>query len=90
MPVDRHLSPLRAGTAEQLLEGGQALSLTSGTPRLSRKSRWGWLEERRIQPESGNEGDRMNQRLAEMQQFQHGVATVRHQHQTPMGNQRRN
>src|SRR5918996_1341726 len=48
-------------TVYRILESGQVLSLTSGTSRLSRKSGWVWLEERCVQPESGNEGDRMNQ-----------------------------
>ena len=85
VPGDYYPGPRGIWALEPLLERGQSLSLKSGTPHLSGKPGWGWLEQRRIQPKAGDEGDGMHQRLAEMQQFKHGVTAVGHQHQGPVG-----
>ena len=70
---------------EPLLQSGQARSLEPGPSLLARQP-WGCrLIEGGIQPQAGDEGDRLSQRLAKMQQLQDGVAAVSQERQGAVG-----
>ena len=44
-----------------------------------------WRVEGGVQAQTGNEGDRLGQGLAAVEQVRHGVAVVAHQHQRALG-----
>ena len=52
---------------------------------LTRLTRWRWRIEGGVQAQFGDEGHRLAQRLAAVEQVEDGVAVVPHQHQRPVG-----
>ena len=52
---------------------------------LTRLTGWRWCVQSGVQAQSGDEGDGFTEGLAAVEQIQHGVAVVPHQHQWALG-----
>ena len=81
IPGDGDAGPRGCWVLETLLQSGQARSLEPGPSQLARQP-WGrGIIEGSIQPQAGDEGDRLSHRLAKMQQLEGGIAAVSQEHQ---------
>ena len=69
----------------EFLQCGQTPALDPGTSVLAGQTRRRRFIEARVQTQTGYEGNRLRQRLAEVQQVQDGVAAVPQQHQGTAG-----
>ena len=72
----RHAIPVHIVVAGEVDERGQSLSLDARTSDLSGQSDWWRFVECRVESQPGDEGDRLCQGLAEVEQFECGVVTV--------------
>jgi hypothetical protein len=55
---------------------GQTLALEARSPSLPRTARWGRLVESGIQPETGDEGDRIRELAAAIEELQGSVSPI--------------
>ncbi len=80
VPCDRCPAPACIGAVEEFPERGQSLALETRASHLTGQSSWSGFVERGVQPQSGDEGNGLGHRLAEVEQVECGVAAVRHHH----------
>ena len=76
MPDHRHTIPDHIVIVEEVDKRGQSLSLDARASNLSGQSRWRRFVECGVESQPGDEGDRLCQRLAEVEQFKGGVVAV--------------
>ena len=74
IPSRRRLGPTCIRRVREFPQLGQTLALDPGAPIPARPAGRRRLIERSIQPQSGYDRNRLSQRLAEVEQFQDGVA----------------
>ena len=78
VPCDRCPAPARIGAVEEFFERGQALALQTRASHLTGQPGWSGFVECGVEPQSGDEGNGLGHRLAEVEQVKCGVATVSH------------
>ena len=79
------MNPVTGEIEDKHFQRGQTPTLDPGTAVLAGQTRRRRFIEARVQTQTGYEGNRLRQRLAEVQQVQDGVAPVPHQHQGTAG-----
>ena len=81
IPGHRGAGPGCLGLVKEGFERGPARTFERWTTVLSRLTGWRRCIESGVQAQTGDQGDRLGQGLAAMEQVQHGIAVVAHQHQ---------
>ena len=81
IPGHRRAGPGCLGLIKEGFERGPARTFQRRATVLSRLTGWRRCVEGGVQAQTGDQGDRLGQGLAAMEQVQHGIAVVAHQHQ---------
>ena len=81
IPGHRGAGPGCLGLVKEGFERGPARTFQRRATVLSGLTGWRWSIESGVQAQTGDQGDRLSQGLAAMEQVKHGIAVVAHQHQ---------
>ena len=85
IPGHRNSGPGNVCLVEERFQRGSSLAFERWTTVLSRLTGWRWSIEGGIQAQTGDECDRLGQGLTAVEQVEHGIAIVAHQHQRAVG-----
>ena len=85
IPGHHGTGPSHVDRFKQGFERGSPCAFQRRPTVLTRLTGWRWRVQGGVQTQSGDEGNRLGQRLAAVEQVQHGIAVVAPQHQGPMG-----